>query len=77
MTKRLYTDRDYLEQRFNSLEKILAEIKEVNVTYGKRIGILEKWKDEIVIKTGVVAAIIAAAFTLFKDWLLEKLGFKS
>jgi hypothetical protein len=77
MTKRLYTDRDYLEQRFNSLEKILTEIKEVNVTYGKRIGILEKWKDEIVIKTGVVAAIIAAAFTLFKDWLLEKLGFKS
>lgn len=77
MTKRLYTDRDYLEQRFNSLEKILAEIKEVNVTYGRRIGILEKWKDEIVIKTGVVAAIIAVAFTLFKDWLLEKLGFKS
>lgn len=77
MTRRLYTDRDYLEQRFNSLEKILAEIKEVNVTYGKRIGILEKWKDEIVIKTGVVAAIIAVAFTLFKDWLLEKLGFKS
>ncbi len=77
MTKRLYTDRDYLEQRFNNLEKILAEIKEVNVTYGKRIGILEKWKDEIVIKTGVVAAIIAVAFTLFKDWLLEKLGFKS
>lgn len=77
MANRMFTDKDYLEQRFNNLEVILEEIKQINVSYGKRISSLERWKDEIVIKTGIVAAIISVAFTLFKDWILEKFGINS
>lgn len=77
MANRMFTDKDYLEQRFNNLEVILEEIKQINVSYGKRISSLERWKDEIVIKTGFVAAIISVIFTLFKDWVLEKFGINS
>ena len=77
MPKKLYTDRDYLDQKFETLEKLMISVKECAERNTQEITILKKFKDEVVIRAGLMMAILSVVFTLLKDWILEKLGIKS
>ena len=77
MPKKLYTDRDYLDTKFETLEKLMISVKECTERNTQEITILKKFKDEVVIRAGLMMAILSVVFTLLKDWILEKLGIKS
>lgn len=70
MTKPIYTDKNYFDQRFGSLDEAISSIHGMLEKHGERITVLEGFRGQLIFFVGVVMAVI----TFLGDAVKKRLG---